>query len=95
MYNKDRYLYLHNLIAKIQVKQYTEALCQQKQDVLIDISLLTLFYFPHYGHRHVNHRPIDHPFKCHENTNHSHVPQLPKAPIHTSKLKYVPNLLQA
>ena len=47
------------------------------------------------GHRHENHRPLDHRYKCHENTNHSRVPQLPKAPIHTSKLKYVPNLLQA
>ena len=34
------------------------------------------------GQRHVNHPPIDHPYKCHENTNHSRVPQLSKAPIH-------------
>ena len=47
-----------------------------------------------YGQRHVNHPPIDHPYKCHENTNHSRVPQLSKAPIPTSKWKYVPNLLQ-
>ena len=46
------------------------------------------------GQRHVNHPPIDHPYKCHKNTNHSHVSQLSKAPIPTSKLKYVPNLLQ-
>ena len=26
------------------------------------------------GQRHVNHPPIDHPYKCHENTNHSRVP---------------------
>ena len=37
------------------------------------------------GQRHVNHSPIDHPYKCHENTNHSRVPQLSKAPIPTSK----------
>ena len=37
------------------------------------------------GQRHVNHPPIDHPYKCHENTNHSRVPQLSKAPIPTSK----------
>ena len=47
------------------------------------------------GHRHVNHPPIDHLYKCHENTNYSRVPQLSKAPFHTSKLKYVPNRLQA
>ena len=35
--------------------------------------------------RHVNHPPIDHPYKCHENTNHSRVPQLSKGPIPTSK----------
>ena len=46
------------------------------------------------GQRHVNHSPIDHPYKCHENTNYSRVPQLSKAPIPTSKWKYVPNLLQ-
>ena len=46
------------------------------------------------GQRHVNHPPIDHPYKCHENTNHSRVPQLSKAPIPISKWKYVPNLLQ-
>ena len=46
------------------------------------------------GQRHVNRSPIDHPYKCHENTNHSRVPQLSKAPIPTSKWKYVPNLLQ-
>ena len=46
------------------------------------------------GQRHVNHPPIDNPYKCHENTNHSRVPQLSKAPIPTSKWKYVPNLLQ-
>ena len=46
------------------------------------------------GQRHVNHPPIDHPYKCHENTNHSRAPQLSKAPIPTSKWKYVPNLLQ-
>ena len=33
-------------------------------------------------------------YKCHENTNRSHVPQLSKAPIPTSKLKYVPNPMQ-
>ena len=50
---------------------------------------------PH-GHRHLNHPPIDHPYICHENTNHSRIPQLSKAPIHTSKFKkYIPNLLQA
>ena len=37
------------------------------------------------GQRHVNRSPIDHPYKCHENTNHSRVPQLSKAPIPTSK----------
>ena len=37
------------------------------------------------GQRHVNHSPIDHPYKCHENTNHSRVPQLSKVPIPTSK----------
>ena len=47
------------------------------------------------GQRHINHHPIDHSYKCHENTNLSRVPQLSEAPIHTSKLKYVPNLLQA
>ena len=47
------------------------------------------------GHRHINYPPIDHPYKCHENTNYSRVPQLSNAPIHTSKLKYVPNRLQA
>ena len=47
-----------------------------------------------HGQRHVNHPPIDHPYKCHENTNHSRVPQLSKAPIPTRKWKYVPNLLQ-
>ena len=47
-----------------------------------------------YGQRHVNHSPIHYPYKCHENTNHSRVPQLSKAPIPTSKWKYVPNLLQ-
>ena len=26
------------------------------------------------GQRHVNHPPMDHPYKCHENNNHSHVP---------------------
>ena len=46
------------------------------------------------GQRHVNHPPIDHPYKCHGNTNHSRVPQLSKAPIPTSKWKYGPNLLQ-
>ena len=46
------------------------------------------------GQRHVNHPPIDHRYKCHESTNHSHVPQLSKAHIPTSKWKYVPNLLQ-
>ena len=46
------------------------------------------------GQRHVNHPPIDHPYKCHENTIYSRVPQLSKAPIPTSKWKYVPNLLQ-
>ena len=46
------------------------------------------------GQRHVNRSPIDHPYKCHENTNHSRVPQLSKAPIPTSKWKYVHNLLQ-
>ena len=46
------------------------------------------------GQRHVNHSPIDHPYTCHENTNHSRVPQLSKAPIPTSKWKYVPTLLQ-
>ena len=25
------------------------------------------------GHRHVNHGSIDHPYKCHENTNRSRV----------------------
>ena len=45
--------------------------------------------------RHINHPLIDNPYKCHKNTNLSRVPQLSKAPIHTSKLKYVPNLLQA
>ena len=49
-----------------------------------------------YGrHRHLNHPPIDHAYKCHENTNDSRVSQLSKAPIHTSKLKYVPDRLQA
>ena len=38
-----------------------------------------------HGQRHVNHSPIDHPYKRHENTNHSRVPQLSKAPIPTSK----------
>ena len=37
------------------------------------------------GQRQVNHPPIDHLYKCHENTNHSRVPQLSKAPIPTSK----------
>ena len=37
-----------------------------------------------YGHKHINHPPIDHPYKCHENTNHSRGPQLSKAPTHTS-----------
>ena len=57
--------------------------------------LLPLYYrWLTQGHTHINHSPIDHPYKCHENTNHSRVRQLSKALIHTSKLKYVPNLLQ-
>ena len=42
----------------------------------------------------VNPFPIAHHYKCRENTNRSHVSQLSKAPIPTSKLKYVPNPMQ-
>ena len=33
-------------------------------------------YFLLAGHRHINHPSIDHPYKCHENANHSRIPQL-------------------
>ena len=41
-----------------------------------------------------NPTPIAHHYKCHENTSRSRVSQLSKAPIPTSKLKYVPNPMQ-
>ena len=58
-------------------------------------------FFPNYMQVHgrteteVNHRPIDQHYKWHESTNRSHVPQLSKATIPTSKLKYIPNPMQA
>ena len=33
------------------------------------------------GQRHINHPPLDHPYKCHENNSHSRVPQLSKQQI--------------
>ena len=68
----------------------------QRNEIVTASGRTTILQSFHYamGQRHVNHPPIDHPYKCHENTNHSRVPQLSKVPIPTSKWKYVPNLLQ-
>ena len=52
---------------------------------------LAIFSFEH---RHVNHPPLDHHYKCHENTNRSRVSQFSKAPIPTSKLMNVQNTMQ-
>ena len=63
--------------------------------VFSENTAIFLFETVRLAQRHINHPPIDHLYKCHENTSHSCGPQLSNALIPTRKLKDVLTRLQA